>query len=374
MIRALGLLRVHSIVRTNRIDPTSLDSIWEAIRESHIRINQMLNRNVSYLNCNGFVDQENRVVKSKLFLYVVGSLPSRPEISAKVKEELKELNPRYSNYPALATPIGAVAQANDMQLSRDCLCEVRMGSPSVALPLCLFKQVQATRGKLLLDDNSPMPLEFDPNPIVVDTNGGKFRVYAGKRENVYRMEGMEEEFIDLEKAFFLTALEWSSSSQTLRVQVHFWINEYGNMMIQEASSSVDTNSRRKFCSIYSRNLRQDGKLCNVQDEASRQLQQEYQNTWKMCCTCILKNQVEGILRGYKMDVNNPEYVNALNSGYEALFAYFEQLLNMYLCLLRIQNSKPFRICKMRRRCSSEIDFDRFSDHFNSCIWVLMRRT
>lgn len=103
MIRALGLLRVHSIVRTNRIDPTSLDSIWEAIRESHIRINQMLNRNVSYLNCNGFVDQENRVVKSKLFLYVVGSLPSRPEISAKVKEELKELNPRYSNYPALAT-------------------------------------------------------------------------------------------------------------------------------------------------------------------------------------------------------------------------------------------------------------------------------
>ena len=334
----------------------------------------MLNRNVSYLNCNGFVDQENRVVKSKLFLYVVGSLPSRPEISAKVKEELKELNPRYSNYPALATPIGAVAQANDMQLSRDCLCEVRMGSPSVALPLCLFKQVQPTRGKLLLDDNSPMPLEFDPNPIVVDTNGGKFRVYAGKRENVYRMEGMEEEFIDLEKAFFLTALEWSSSSQTLRVQVHFWINEYGNMMIQEASSSVDTNSRRKFCSIYSRNLRQDGKLCNVQDEASRQLQQEYQNTWKMCCTCILKNQVEGILRGYKMDVNNPEYVNALNSGYEALYAYFEQLLNMYLCLLRIQNSKPFRICKMRRRCSSEIDFDRFSDHFNSCIWVLMRRT
>ena len=345
MIRALGLLRVHSIVRTNRIDPTSLDSIWEAIRESHIRINQMLNRNVSYLNCNGFVDQENRVVKSKLFLYVVGSLPSRPEISAKVKEELKELNPRYSNYPALATPIGAVAQANDMQLSRDCLCEVRMGSPSVALPLCLFKQVQATRGKLLLDDNSPMPLEFDPNPIVVDTNGGKFRVYAGKRENVYRMEGMEEEFIDLEKAFFLTALEWSSSSQTLRVQVHFWINEYGNMMIQEASSSVDTNSRRKFCSIYSRNLRQDGKLCNVQDEASRQLQQEYQNTWKMCCTCILKGQVEGILKGHKMDVNNPEYVNALNSGYEALFAYFEQLLNIYLCLLRIQNSKPFRICK-----------------------------
>ena len=60
--------------------------------------------------------------------------------------------------------------------------------------------------------------------------------------------------------------------------------------------------------------------------------------------------------------------------YEALYAYFEQLLNMYLCLLRIQNSKPFRICKMRRRCSSEIDFDRFSDHFNSCIWVLMRRT
>ena len=185
---------------------------------------------------------------------------------------------------------------------------------------------------------------------------------------------MEEEFIDLEKAFFLTALERSSSSQTLRVQVHFWINEYGNMMIQETSSSVDTNSRRKFCSIYSRNLRQDGILCNVQDEASRQLQQEYQNTWKMCCTCILKNQVEGILRGYKMDVNNPAYVNALNSGYEALYAYFEQLLNMYLCLLRIQNSKPFRICKMRRRCSSEIDFDRFSDHFNSCIWVLMRRT
>ena len=31
--------------------------------------------------------------------------------------------------------------------------------------------------------------------------------------------------------------------------------------------------------------------------------------------------------------------------YEALYAYFEQLLNMYLCLLRIQNSKPFRICK-----------------------------
>ena len=30
--------------------------------------------------------------------------------------------------------------------------------------------------------------------------------------------------------------------------------------------------------------------------------------------------------------------------YEALYAYFEQLLNMYLCLLRIQNSKPFRIC------------------------------
>ena len=107
----------------------------------------MLNRNVSYLNCNGFVDQENRVVKSKLFLYVVGSLPSRPEISAKVKEELKELNPRYSNYPALATPIGAVAQANDMQLSRDCLCEVRMGSPSVALPLCLFKQGQAAPGR-----------------------------------------------------------------------------------------------------------------------------------------------------------------------------------------------------------------------------------
>ena len=99
--------------------------------------------------------------------------------------------------------------------------------------------------------------------VVVEYNGEKFEYPMNK----------EEEFIDLEKAFFLTALEWSSSSQTLRVQVHFWINEYGNMMIQEASSSVDTNSRRKFCSIYSRNLRQDGILCNVQDEASRQLQQ-----------------------------------------------------------------------------------------------------
>ena len=102
-----------------------MDSICEAIRESHIKINQMLDRNVSYLNCNGFVDRQDRVVKSKLFLYVVGSLPSRPEISAQVRGELNELNPRYSNYPALAIPIGAVAQANDMQLSRDCLCEVR---------------------------------------------------------------------------------------------------------------------------------------------------------------------------------------------------------------------------------------------------------
>ena len=74
----------------------------------------MLNQSVSNLDCNGFVDQQGHVVKSKLFLYVVGSLPFRPEISAKVKEELKELNPRYSNYPALAIPIGAVAQANDM--------------------------------------------------------------------------------------------------------------------------------------------------------------------------------------------------------------------------------------------------------------------
>ena len=311
---------------TNSIDYKEEADILRAINESHIKINEMLNRNISFLHSNGYMNNEGRLKKEKPILYVVGSLPARPEISRYVKKELNEFQPRFSNYPALAIPIGALMQANDMQLSRDCLWEVRRNSQSTALPLSLFKQVRPTLGKQVVDDNSPMPLAFKLNPLIVEASGGKFRVYAGKRENTYVKEGSDDVFIDLEKAFFLTAFEWSSPSKRMSVVFHFCINEYGNIMIQESSDNPDTNSRRNYCSIYSRNLRPDGKLCNVMDDEVRQLQEEYNDTLKTCMFYVLDGKVLRCLRGHQIPADNPEYKNARNGGYETLNEYFNRLI------------------------------------------------